>query len=466
MIALQRRPVIGLWLLLLTGLAWSAPLPNRDEYAYGFALAVQGDAELFTADLPLRVYRSVTDPSMRDAGVYNAGAEAVPRRFEHPVADRSGSEEKVLLGLVPLYGPQAEQGDQLRVLLHKDASGIALDMNTGELNIPPAGGGDEAKTPGSYIVDLRKLEHAPQALEFDWPPLSQGFMGAIQLEHSADLQHWSNLGLSTLAEMQYEETLIERKRISLHAKVTHYLRISPRGMPKLWRLNTVSGIYSKQNAGIAREWLTMDGTQPDETGSEYFFDVGGYPPVDRANLVLPDDNVVVRASIFYRLNGDQAWRHSVSGVFYSLSRRDDAFQSPDVAVPDARAAEWKVRIDSGATTGPVGLRLGWLPDRLLFVAQGKPPFELVTGRGKDKLEDFPQDRILADSSIFEMLRQSGQAGVAAIGPRTVIAGEKGLNANAHVNLRTLLLWAGLIGAVMLVGRLVYSLLREIGRSQT
>jgi len=456
----KRRALAGIWLSLAAGLAFAAPLPQRDEYAYVFPLIAQGDAEYFAVDVPLEVYQSVSDAGLRDAGVFNAAGQPVPRKFEHPQLDDSTIEQKATLGLAPLYGQLADQPDQLRVLLYKDAKGIALDMNSGEENAGAVSEGDAEETPTSYIVDLRNVPQTLQALEFDWPSVPQGFIGTVQLEDSTDLQYWQDLGAYTLAQLHYEDTAIERKRVRLNRKVANYLRVTWSGMPERWRLNSVAGIYNERDAAPERAWLTADSLLQDTKEDAYLYDIAAYPPTDRLNLILPGENVVVRASIFYRPNVDADWRLATSGIFYNISRKGVVFQPPDVQVRAARAAHWKVRIDSGRTIGPVQLRLGWRPDRLLFVAQGTPPFELVTGRLKDRLEGFPQEKILGDDAFFAMLRQSGQAGNAALGPRAPIAGSDGLNA-AMVSSRTLLLWGGLIFAVVLVGWLVYTLHRDL-----
>ncbi len=52
-----------------------------------------------------------------------------------------------------------------------------------------------------------------------------------------------------------------------------------------------------------------------------------------------------------------------------------------------------------------------------------------------------------------------------IGPRKVIAGAQAVKANNAVSVRTLLLWAGLIGAVMLVGWMVYSLMKDLKKAE-
>ena len=112
----------------------------------------------------------------------------------------------------------------------------------------------------------------------------------------------------------------------------------------------------------------------------------------------------------------------------------------------------------------VRLQLGWRPDRLLFLAQGSQPFELVTGRAEAALEQFPQETMLGDNAIFHMLRQSGQAGVANVGPRMLISGPDQLQISGRNSWRVWLLWAGLIGAVLVVAWLVFSLMREMKQS--
>ena len=208
---------------------------------------------------------------------------------------------------------------------------------------------------------------------------------------SDDLRHWHNLGSSTLAELQFEATRIEQRRVSLVAKISDYLRITWKDMPGRWKLNAVTGINTEQGLPAPRDWLILDNFAPGESERELVFDVGGYPPADRVNVLLPDDNVVVRASVFHRRDEKDSWRLAHNGIFYNISRQGSALQSPAAAVRDVRAGQWKIRIDSGMTTGPVRLQLGWRPDRLVFLAQGSQPFELVTGRAQDALEQFPSD---------------------------------------------------------------------------
>ena len=451
-------------LATVTGLAVAGELPDREEYAYGFPLEMQEGSEFLSATITLEVYRAVADPALRDAGVYNAAGQPVPRIFEHPTPKDTSTEQKTVLGLLPLYGQQADQPDQLRLLLHQNANGTTLDLDVRAGAIRDRGDADGEGPLTAYIIDVREFEFALKALDFVWQPLPQGFIGTVMVEDSDDLRHWRNLGTSTLAELQFEQTRIEQRRVSLGRKISDYLRITWQDMPVTWKLNAVTGIYTEQGTAASRDWLILDSFEPGETERELVFDVGGYPPVDRVNVLLPDDNVVVRASVFYRRGGQDSWRLAHNGIFYNISRQGRALQSPAAAVRDVRAGQWKIRIDSGMTTGPVRLQLGWRPDRLIFLAQGSAPFELVTGRAQDALDQFPQETVLGDNAIFRMLRESGQAGAAIVGTREVISGPDRLEISASKPWRVWLLWAGLTGAIVLVAWLVYSLMREMRRS--
>jgi len=64
------------------GSAAVADVPEPSAYAYRFPLTGEGGAEYLAAPLPLEVYRGVSDPELRDIGVYNAAGQAVPRMVE------------------------------------------------------------------------------------------------------------------------------------------------------------------------------------------------------------------------------------------------------------------------------------------------------------------------------------------------------------------------------------------------
>ena len=448
--------LITAWLSLFAGAAISKELPPADDYAYVFPLSVSGESELFKLDVPVDVYRSVSDPSLRDAGVYNADGQPVPRIFEHPAGAEKEVEEQIMLGAVPLHVDESEQPEQLRLLLQQAGTGINLQLESADAERTV-----KARPIKAYIVDIRDIDHEFVALVFSWPEQSQGFIGRVTVEHGDNLQHWRRLGSASLANLEYDDTRIMQNRVELSGKTSDYLRITWRNMPDDWRLDSVAGIYNSQGLPANRDSMTLNPTGPDDTQREFTFEAGGYPPVDRINLVLAGENVVVSASIYSRQEENDRWRLAHRGLFYNISRQGESLQSVPASIAVTRASQWRVKLDSGVTNEPVHIQLAWRPDRLFFVAQGSPPFELVAGRARDRLENFPQKNLRGDRSIFRLLRESGDASVATPGSREVRAGPDSLEVSPARSWRVVLLWAGLIGAVLLVGWMVYSLMRDM-----
>ena len=130
--------LITTWLGLLAGPVVAQELPSADDYAYVFPLTVTGSTEFFKLDVPIDFYRSVSDPSLRDAGVYNANGQPVPRIFEHTAGAETDIEEQVTLGAVPLHADVSEQPEQLRLLLQQAGTGINLKLETLEAGEIPA----------------------------------------------------------------------------------------------------------------------------------------------------------------------------------------------------------------------------------------------------------------------------------------------------------------------------------------
>lgn len=460
---------ISLVLVSLAGRVAAEEIPASSGYAYGFPITGGEGAEFRAAPIPLSVYRSVTDPGLRDAGVYNAAGEAVPRLVVSPAAEAPAVEQEFDLGLVPLYGPAAEQGEQLRLLMMQDSSGtrLSLDARAPETGVDEGADTKPAAVVAAYIVDLRQPGTGtpqgarPEALRFNWAADASGFIGAVRVETSSDLQGWQEVARGTLADLSWEDTRIRQDRLELTPGLGDFLRITWSGLPPEFTLKSLTGISRGDGPAPRRDWIELEPSTIDEPRREFGFDFGAFAPVDRVNLLLPDENVVVRARILYRLDEADTWHLAHEGVFYHLTRQDRSVQSPPVDLGPVRAGDWQVQVESGSAGGALQLQLGWQRERLMFLAQGEGPFQLSTGRALDRLDDFPQQRLMGDHSLFRMLEESGQPGYAELGERYIVAGEEALVIGRTAAWRTWLLWAGLIGAVLLVGWLAHSLWRDM-----
>lgn len=479
---------LAAWLLLCgwTGWAgWAATpaaaaqraadddLPAASEYAYGFALETGGTATLYRAPLSLSVYRSTDDDRLRDSGVYNAADEPVPRVYEAPAsAEREPAERRA----VPFFGLSRAESrvapDRLRLILERRGTRLRLDST----DRPPDAPGPAADL-DAYIAEIAPPDRrgdepvAPVvALHLDWPPLAGNFLGRLEVEASDDLAGWQPLAGGPVADLRREGSRIEKRSLELPPTRARYLRLRWQGFPDGWSLSGLEVEEARSLAPQTRRWvelgrdaaqLAAETVESDTAGADdgWIFDLGGAPPVDRFALTLPDDNTVVRARIAAWDAARGRWVTLHSGLFYRLRQEGSALASEPAAFPLQRTHRFKVTLESGRLGSDWGVRIGWRPDRLVFVAQGPPPYRLVAGRTRDRAESFPQKRVLGDRGILE-LGAAGGYGRAALGQRFEIAGPTSLERVEPVRWRIWTLWGVLILGVAFVGMMASRLLRE------
>jgi hypothetical protein len=104
------RIVAALAVVLAAAAAAAAPadrdaVPAAGSYAYGWPITPAVPADFYELELPLEVYRAVTDPSLRDLGVYNADGEPVPRLVSAAAEPAAAPDETVALAPLPVRAP-------------------------------------------------------------------------------------------------------------------------------------------------------------------------------------------------------------------------------------------------------------------------------------------------------------------------------------------------------------------------
>lgn len=442
-------------LLLAAGVAPAQEsLPSRQDYAWGFELVTGDGPEYFAAPLPAEVYRSVTDPLLRDLGVFNADDLPVPRMVLPPPTVEA-RESRVALGLVPLQGAPEQQSEQLRLIMRQADRDITLEL-------------DPAQIPGqgalaAYIIDARDRDPPLLGLQLDWGEQDGGFIGQVTVEDSEDLGRWRHLGNATIADLTHAETRIRQARVDFARPPADFLRLTWQNLPDDWRLDGATGIQHAAGEAPDRDWLMLAGSREDASERAYRYDAGGFPPVDRVRVRLEGANVVLRGRLQHRASPDDAWGSAGRGLFYRLTRDGVTLESPPLELAGLRSREWRLLVDTGVVTAAPRLELGWRPDRLLFVAQGPGPYQLAAGRAGDATDDFPQQRLLGDAGVFEMLRAAADPGSAQVGARFEVGGQGQLERQREFSWRVALLWAGLVAAVGVVLWLAVSIQRDLGQ---
>jgi hypothetical protein len=453
------RPALAFGAVLVVAAAAvrAAPdeaMPSPLDYAYGWPIEQQSTSGFHELDLPIEVYRSVTDPGLRDIGVYDARGEPAPRLISAPQEAEAPDQlvEKILL---PLHATPGTRVADMRLALERNEGGTSVrieSMAAADTSIPPALIG--------YLTDLGERTTRLRAVELTWPREVEPVITQLVIEGSEDLNHWFPLGSGTIAGLEQDDARIERRRVDLESHPVRYLRLSWARAPEQWRLTGLVARYAQAARPAQRETETLRPTGRDPEDGGQLYDLGGAPAVDRIALDLAGGQDLVRAAIHAWDAAGGYWRPVHEGQFYRLQREGGTIESEPAATAPVRAAKWKVVIERGSQNADVGLQLGWRPDRLLFLAQGQGPWQLVAGSAYDAQADFPQVRRYADPEMRALLKKAGPVGGAALGARVELGGEARLVPAQSPAWRRWLLWLGLVAGVMLVGIMALRLLRQ------
>jgi hypothetical protein len=437
----------------------SADSPELASYAWGFPIEAGDSASFYSVDLPLEVNQSVTDPELRDAGVYNANGVPVPRMFEQVGDDRELVERSNPLPTLPLFETAENRNDENRLLIEREGDSTRFRFDLEDLLAP-----DENQQLIAYIVDTRQTDDNAVALDLVWATMEPGFMGRVMVEGGNNLQEWSPVGSAVVAYLREDASSIEQRRIRLRRGDFDFLRIHWEGLPENWRLSQVMGVYVDGAAEAVRNHVTLESTSVDPDDGGRIFSLGGPPSVDQVRVLLPVPNTIISARVSYWLDSRDHWVEAGHDSYHHIIRNNNAVMSDALTINKARTSKFKVVITQGPADVAMQLEVGWRPDRLLFLAQGQPPFTLATGSADDAVNRFPQHRIYGDRSIATLAEKNGGVITANLGPRYPLGGPERLVETREINWRTIVLWIALVMGVLFVGFMASKTIREL-RSQ-
>jgi len=452
------RPVLLITCVLLVPItigAQSAEVPELSDYAWGFPIEVSENASFYSVELPLEVNQSVTNPALRDAGVYNSDGNPVQRMFKQAGNDRELVERSNPLPTLPLYETVDRRTDDNGLLLEREGNSTQFKFDLEDLLAPA-----EDQRLAEYIVDTRQIDDVAVALDLVWADMEPGFMGRVMVDGGNNLQEWSLVGSAVVAYLREDAASIEQRRVRLR-RGDFIMRIRWEGLPETWRLSQVMGVYVDGAADAVRNFVTLESTSVDPDDDGRIFSLGGAPMVDQVRVVLPVPNTVISARVFYWSERREQWLMAGQGSYHHIIRNNNAVMSDPLTIKKTRSSQFKVVITRGPADVAVQLEVGWRPDKLIFLAQGQPPFTLAAGSANDELNEFPQHRIYGDRSLATLAESNGGVVAASLGPRYELGGPDRLVATRQINWRTLLLWFGLVIGVVFVGLMASKTIREL-----
>ena len=357
------------------------------------------------------------------------------------------------------------QGRRVPFALLPESLLAAPDRELKLFALPPASATTAASAPPSrapagWLLDLGEPGQwpaEPRQLKLRWPADAKPFQTGYRLETSADLQGWQLLGTGQLLGLRTADgATLAQPLVALPSRPQRYLRL-------VWddparAVQPEAATLLAQPAGAAPQQLARSAPlpAPDADGG-WVVPLGGPQPLLTVTLTGNQGTWVLPVQVQTRASSQSPWQTVARSVFYRVDRGSSpADVAPALPFP-AGISELRLLPPPGTALPPTGsLRLDWTlrATRVVWAAQGEPPFSLEVGTsspgaGPRALTDVVPDWAGEQSRL-------GQASLGAFAPQAVAAAP----AEPALPPRRLLLWAVLAVGVVALAAVTWRLWRQ------
>jgi len=458
-------------LLLALGLstpAGAVDAPKSSEFAWHATLALPAGASVARVTLPPEAMLRLQSSNAQDVRVFNAQGDAVAFAFAHP-----GSALPTLpppptrsYTAYPLFAAaqgQRQATGSVQVHLDQSSQQGSVWVRFGGTSEPASTSDAAATQLTSVLFDTRREQQTITALTLDGE-LPPNKLVHLTLASSPDLRQWTPVAVRGPV-YRFEgsgapsnNTLELAQALRLEGQ---YLRLSWDGQTGV-QVNAFTG-------SVAPAWVPPTRVQAPLPPAMREGNTGMIWPLDFAtplaalHLNTSRNNTLVPVRILGRNDAAQAWRPLATTVVYRLGSTDPITSNPAVPLGGISVRWLKVEASNGMTLPAADWQatVEFEPIQLVFLASGQAPFELAVGRA----HTLPAavDASLLTSVVAGKLQDLPSATLTAMRANQSTAADAALLRllPAGTEQRSVLLWLVLLGGVLLLAGVAYSLLRQL-----
>jgi len=430
----------------------------RDDYAQQWPLTpAEQDAGAYRVVLDRTVYQQLQSPTLKDLAVVNAdGGEVAASLFdaEQPLAKPANM---VDVPWFPLPSSSSHSRDIASI------SEIAADGSLRRVVMSDAGTTAEASS-DEYVIDTSRLHEPVRALRIGWAAGQAPFDRPYRVTASDDLKSWRTVQEEGhLVELQNNGARIFENRIELDGVKAKYLRLEPlRKDQRALVLTKVTAEFAPAQVVQEWQWEEISGKRVVEKDGAVSFEyqIQGRFPFERADVALPGNssNEWILKS---RDSEESEWRFAAAPwMAFQLEGGSVSNRSPPQTLQQLnRDHYWRLIPKNNANETAPTLRLGYRPEVLVFLAQGKAPYALLAGSARAQRAESPLPQLV--DALRTQRGQDWQPASAMLGDMQPLAGASALTpAPVERDWKAWLLWALLVGGALIVAGFAFSLLKK------
>lgn len=444
-------PKAALSLLLLVFGVQAQAAEIRD-YAYQAVIDVS-DEKLQRLELPLEVMLTSTSSALNDLAVFNADGKQMP----HSVAQT----------------PAAVMGRTMELPFHKFDRFLRQQtkiVTTREQN-QQANSSSELETTetvaveavrNDYLIELSadQNKRSFDRLELQWRHQPAGQILEVRIEIGNELDHLRTINpRKSLTNNQSDDSGWRSiKRIPANNR---YLRLTPVNDVTSFELQRVTGHYSETRPVPTLAHEITPELAVDEDGEFFSFD---YPSVFRAETmrIIPrDEHSIIVGDLYVSNSSEPEKRRLVERGFRQHNISDDEIR-PSRPFNMTRLYPARVWFSSNTqqSTSP-RVELGYAQYEVVFLGDGNKPYRLAWGNHAA----HQSDSVNLGDLLQENLRDTRQRGeLVRLGATEEAGGVDRLSPRATLPWKKWLLWALLVLAALVTGRMALRLYHEMNSS--
>ncbi len=434
-----------------------------DDYAYRWPLNAIGQNAAWQFELTPEVYAVLIDPALGDFEVVNADGQSVPVA---PLTVDPNAQPGVAQVALPVFAlPRRSDDagrDDLSLRLERDMDG-RLRMLQADVTAVAA------QTQIDYVMDADisrdpKRPSTVDRLDLSWPD-GGDVQTRFAVEGSEDLQQWQSLvDAAAVVSLHRNGATLQRRDIALPVTSLRYLRLrqldgDPIPGLQITARRTRAGVSSPQWRRLRADFVDSG---RDESGKDYVYRyrLPAKLPISRVDVTLGAENGITEVIIDAQSGATESelWTPIAAALVFRLQQDGVRIDNEDhVLTAPFAAREWRLRSPIELVPSP-GVEVAYLPDRFVFLAQGRGPYALVAGSRSARRTSLPVEEALAP--LRTRLGKDWTPPIATLGARSAAAGTAAYAKQATpTDWRRWLLWGFLLLGAVIVGGFAMSLLR-------
>ena len=446
-------------LLLVATAALAADKP--EDFAVRFSVETVPNASLQRLAMPKEALAALQTANAADVRLFNGKGQSVP------IAPIPHRKETIALAPRdwPIYPVMATQQQQKRgnlsLRIEKTADRSVVRVIEGE------GADTEAAAAATRqiatLVDTRPIKGPVAELTVD-AELALGEPVALTVAASKDLKNWRTLA-QDVPVFRFGADGPGSMNVPLAGVHLDddYLRISwPPGAAFSLR-----GVRITPAASAARPQRLAVPLAVKADGKGFVIALPFATPLQALDIRPADANTLVPVRLSGRSVRGEPWRTLATGVAYRLHADGTESLGPPLELNGATVRELRIKPATGdfvfASAPHVTALL--LPQEWVFVASGPPPFTLAVGRAAAETTRLPLASLIPGHTAgAEDKLPAARVDMASITRQPPAKLSRISQALGAPSTRSLVLWAVLIGGVLVLGGVAWAVMRQMKSS--